>query len=519
MDMAFHRLAQFTGRALVPALLGSALLAACGGGQSDAGPDSKASTTSTSTADSAARAKAQGGDVSETALTPVRATSSATERGDLSADKAIDHDDNTRWGSAFSDDQHLTLDYGTAVDISRVQIHGRTRTRPSTRSRPPTTARPSPPSRRSRTAPAAPRTSPVWPATAAICASRAWAARPITATRSSRSRPSPARRSRRSPRLSSRPIRTSPPNPPRPTATQPARRGDQADGGGCVQRREQRSGRRQRGRRQHVHALGQPGGGRRLAAVRLRRSGQPGLHEAGLGERLRQAYQIQVSDDGKTWKLLRDQQSGKGGTEEYYNLGVKTRYVRMQGQTRATAYGYSLFEVEFKSIGSDNSIPVSTTTPFPAPANNTVAALFQPQAPIETLQFTLPDGTLVTRFGQRGVGRHGRERGEDWNEIGFGPNETVDANGNPVDKGPGNYMNFVANYFRNRTWGVEFIDNSRVPGVTKPRLIVNQYFQEPQRGGGHSFFRRIDDPHVTATAGCRRVSCWTRPPTPTASAT
>lgn len=84
------------------------------------------------------------------------------------------------------------------------------------------------------------------------------------------------------------------------------------------------------------------------------------------------------------------------------------------------------------------------------------------QDPIETTQFTLPDGTLVTRFGLVGRHRHARERGETWNEIGFGPNDTVDAQGNPVDKGPGNYLNFVKNYFKNRTWGVEIIDNSRV---------------------------------------------------------
>ncbi|WP_343628475.1 di-heme oxidoredictase family protein [Roseateles sp.] len=496
--MAFHRLAQFTGRALVPALLGSALLAACGGGQSDAGPDGKASASSTSTADSAARAKAQGGDVSETALTPVRATSSATERGDLSADKAIDHDDNTRWGSAFSDDQHLTLDYGTAVDISRVQIHwenahatkyaiqtsddGATFTTIKT-------VENSPGGTENITGLAGHgrylRIQGLGRSTNygySIFEIQAFTGTPVPPVTT--------------PEQPTNPDQPTQPTTPDGDTSQPGvvlkptavvassvennglaaanavdgntstRWASQAEDGAWLQ-----------------FDFGAPVN---LGYMKL-------VWENAYGK----AYQIQVSDDGKTWKLLRDQQSGKGGTEEYYNLGVKTRYVRMQGQTRATAYGYSLFEVEFKSIGSDNSIPVATTTPFPAPANNTVAALFQPQAPIETLQFTLPDGTLVTRFGQRGVGRHGRERGEDWNEIGFGPNETVDANGNPVDKGPGNYMNFVANYFRNRTWGVEFIDNSRVPGVTKPRLIVNQYFPQPQRGGGHSFFRRIDDPHVT----------------------
>ena len=31
----------------------------------------------------------------------------------------------------------------------------------------------------------------------------------------------------------------------------------------------------------------------------------------------------------------------------------------------------------------------------------------------------------------------------------------------------------------------------------KPMIIVNQYYQQAQKGGGQSFFRRFDDPKVT----------------------
>ncbi len=118
--------------------------------------------------------------------------------------------------------------------------------------------------------------------------------------------------------------------------------------------------------------------------------------------------------------------------------------------------------------------------------------------PLETLQFTLADGTLVTRFGARGMARHGRERGEEWNEIGYGLNETVDlATGLPRDKGPGNFLSFVAQYFKNRTWGVEIIDNSRVAGVTAPTLTLNQYTATDFLPGGVAFFRAFDRPGVT----------------------
>ena len=166
-------------------------------------------------------------------------------------------------------------------------------------------------------------------------------------------------------------------------------------------------------------------------------------------------YLLQASDDGVAWTTLRTVTTGKGGSEEYFNLGADARYYRMQGVKRATDYGYSLYEWEFKTPGSDNSMPTLATSELGAPADGVphVALLPATQEPLESTRFTLPDGTLVTRFGFVGRGRHGRERGEEWAEIGYGINETVDASGNPVDKGPGNYLSFVPNYFKNRNLG------------------------------------------------------------------
>ncbi|WP_020652443.1 di-heme oxidoredictase family protein [Massilia niastensis] len=208
---------------------------------------------------------------------------------------------------------------------------------------------------------------------------------------------------------------------------------------------------------------------------------------------------LQVSDDGKEWKELRTQSSSKGGIEEFFNLNAYGRYIRLQGVQRATAYGYSLFEVEFKSPGSDNTQPESPTSALQFPASGSgMVPLPGSAQPIETLQFSLPDGTLVTRYGTRAQGRHARERGEDWNEPGYGANETYDlATGLPVDKGPGNYLTFIPQYFKNRTWGIEIIDNSRVAGVTKPTLIYNQYHRVDFLPGQVKFFRAFDDVGVT----------------------
>ena len=85
-------------------------------------------------------------------------------------------------------------------------------------------------------------------------------------------------------------------------------------------------------------------------------------------------YALQGSDDGQTWYQLRYVVGGKGGTEEFFNLNANVRYVRLQGVARAMQFGYSLFEVEFKSPGSDNSLPVLATSALPFPANGSALA-------------------------------------------------------------------------------------------------------------------------------------------------
>ena len=55
----------------------------------------------------------------------------------------------------------------------------------------------------------------------------------------------------------------------------------------------------------------------------------------------------------------------------------------------------------------------------------------------------------------------------------------------------------MTNYFKNRTWGLEILDNSRVPGVTKPTLQVNQFNTVDFLVGGIAFFRGFDRVGVT----------------------
>jgi hypothetical protein len=54
-------------------------------------------------------------------------------------------------------------------------------------------------------------------------------------------------------------------------------------------------------------------------------------------------YQIQTSNDGANWTTIYSTTTGTGGFDDL-NISGTGRYVRMNGQTRATAYGYSLWE-------------------------------------------------------------------------------------------------------------------------------------------------------------------------------
>ncbi|GFJ76339.1 hypothetical protein Phou_005190 [Phytohabitans houttuyneae] len=58
------------------------------------------------------------------------------------------------------------------------------------------------------------------------------------------------------------------------------------------------------------------------------------------------AYQIQTSANGTTWTTVRSVTGGNGGEDDNTALGASGRYVRINGTTRATAWGYSLFTFE-----------------------------------------------------------------------------------------------------------------------------------------------------------------------------
>ncbi|MEV0187986.1 discoidin domain-containing protein [Kitasatospora purpeofusca] len=69
------------------------------------------------------------------------------------------------------------------------------------------------------------------------------------------------------------------------------------------------------------------------------------------------AYQIQASDDGVTWRTLWSTANGTGGTETIAVSG-SGRYVRLNGTARATAWGYSLWELRVAASDGPTVPPV-----------------------------------------------------------------------------------------------------------------------------------------------------------------
>jgi hypothetical protein len=70
------------------------------------------------------------------------------------------------------------------------------------------------------------------------------------------------------------------------------------------------------------------------------------------------AFQIQTSADGTNWTTIFSTTTGTGGTQTL-NVTGTGRYVRMNGTTRATQFGYSLWE--FQVFGTAGTNSCSTT--------------------------------------------------------------------------------------------------------------------------------------------------------------
>ncbi|MCX5140277.1 beta-N-acetylglucosaminidase domain-containing protein [Streptomyces sp. NBC_00338] len=61
-------------------------------------------------------------------------------------------------------------------------------------------------------------------------------------------------------------------------------------------------------------------------------------------------YRVQVSADGRTWRTAATVRDGRGGHESLRMDAKDTRFIRIQGDARATEYGYSLWSVQAYAV-------------------------------------------------------------------------------------------------------------------------------------------------------------------------
>ena len=102
-------------------------------------------------------------------------------------------------------------------------------------------------------------------------------------------------------------------------------------------------------------------------------------------------YKVDGSLDRATWTNMVTQNNGTGGIEIHDKVTGKYRYIRLTGTTRATGYGYSLFE--FEVWGSTDV--VGTPTPTLTVSSPTAGQQYN-QGTAVSLQVGVSDATWFT---------------------------------------------------------------------------------------------------------------------------
>src|SRR5690349_14389471 len=110
------------------------------------------------------------------------------------------------------------------------------------------------------------------------------------------------------------------------------------------------------------------------------------------------AYQIQVSSAATgPWTNIFSTTTGNGATDDLTGLTGSGRYVRMNGTTRATQWGYSLFEFAvYGTTGTGpTNTPTRTNTPIGPTATRTNTAVGPTNTPTRTNTPIGPTNTPV----------------------------------------------------------------------------------------------------------------------------
>jgi hypothetical protein len=133
------------------------------------------------------------------------------------------------------------------------------------------------------------------------------------------------------------------------------------------------------------------------------------------------AFTIQTSPNGSTWTNISPVTTGQAGVQTL-NVTGSGRYVRMNGTTRATPYGYSLWEFQVFGSGTTPTLPTSDTPDF-----GPNVRIFEPGTAAATIQSAVDsafNAQLRSPTAQFGTQRHvflfkPGTYGRVWANVGF----------------------------------------------------------------------------------------------------
>ncbi|MEU8663890.1 discoidin domain-containing protein, partial [Actinoplanes philippinensis] len=133
------------------------------------------------------------------------------------------------------------------------------------------------------------------------------------------------------------------------------------------------------------------------------------------------AFTIQTSANGTSWTNISPVTAGQAGVQTL-NVSGSGRYVRMSGTTRATPYGYSLWEFQVFGTTTTPTIPTSDTPDFGANVR-----IFEPGTAAATIQSAVDsafNAQLRSPTAQFGTQRHvflfkPGTYGRVWANVGF----------------------------------------------------------------------------------------------------
>ncbi|MEW1587011.1 discoidin domain-containing protein [Micromonospora vinacea] len=119
------------------------------------------------------------------------------------------------------------------------------------------------------------------------------------------------------------------------------------------------------------------------------------------------AFQIQVSPDGVgNWSSLYSTATGSGGTQTIPVSGTG-RFLRVYGTTRATGYGYSIFELVVHSRSAPTTPPPTTGPPVPGGGDlGSNVIVFDPSMSSSSIQSKLDQVFATQETNQFGTQRY-----------------------------------------------------------------------------------------------------------------